>query len=460
MCMDYRDLDKANPKDNFPLPHIDTLVDNTTCHSLFSFMDGFSEYNQIKMHPEDMENTTFLTMWGTFCYKVTVFRLKNAGAIYQRAIERASESLEETIFEVEKILAKAESSKMHFRGHSVRKGSRLPLDKVKAIQKLPPPRTQNEVWGFLGKLNYISRFISQLTEKCNPIFRLLHRMRDKIFANREAVLRLSLDYPEAETVHVVPFDLAHLENETSKKIVNGSAIADFLASRALEDYEPLNFNFPNEDLMYVATIEEGVPREYPWKLNFDGTLNGMGNEIRAVLVSPNGDHYPSTSKLDFDFTNNMVEYEARIMGIRAAIELKIKVLEVYGDSALVIYQLRDSKLINYRKLVLDLIKEFDDITFCYLLLEENQMADALATLSPSSEKNHEYPEQAIENDKKTLRRLTNKYVLDWEILYKRRKDQVLLRCVNNVEAEKILEEVHEGACGTHANGFTMAKQIM
>ena len=66
MCVDYRDLNRASPKDNFPLPHIDTLVDNTAKHSLFSFIDGFSDYNQIKMAPEDMEKPTFLTMWGTF----------------------------------------------------------------------------------------------------------------------------------------------------------------------------------------------------------------------------------------------------------------------------------------------------------------------------------------------------------------------------------------------------------
>ena len=62
MCVDYRDLNKASPKDNFPLPHIDTLVDNTAKHSLFSFMNWFSGYNQIKMALEDMEKTTFLTM--------------------------------------------------------------------------------------------------------------------------------------------------------------------------------------------------------------------------------------------------------------------------------------------------------------------------------------------------------------------------------------------------------------
>ncbi|KAI5430618.1 hypothetical protein KIW84_034997 [Lathyrus oleraceus] len=61
MCVDYRDLNKASPKDDFPLPHIDMLVDNTAKFKVFSFMDGFSGYNQIKMAPEDMEKTTFIT---------------------------------------------------------------------------------------------------------------------------------------------------------------------------------------------------------------------------------------------------------------------------------------------------------------------------------------------------------------------------------------------------------------
>ena len=72
----------ASPKDDFPSPHIDILVDNPTKRALFSFMDGFSRYNQIKMALEDMEKTSFITLWGTYCYKVMPFSLKNAGATY------------------------------------------------------------------------------------------------------------------------------------------------------------------------------------------------------------------------------------------------------------------------------------------------------------------------------------------------------------------------------------------
>ena len=84
MCVDLRDLNKASPMDDFLLPHIDILVDNTAGHALLSFMDGFLGYNQIKMALEDMEKTSIITPWGTYCYKVIPFGLKNVGATYQR----------------------------------------------------------------------------------------------------------------------------------------------------------------------------------------------------------------------------------------------------------------------------------------------------------------------------------------------------------------------------------------
>ncbi|XP_012477785.1 uncharacterized protein LOC105793419 [Gossypium raimondii] len=250
------------------------------------------------------------------------------------------------------------------------------------------------------------------------------------------------------------FDIIYVNQEAVKE----SAIADFLASRALEDYEPLNFDFPNEDLMYVVTTEEDSQESHPWKLNFDGASNAVGNEIWAVLVSPNGDHNPFTSKLDFD-----CEWETR-----------------------------EPKLIDYRRLVLELIKNFDEITFCYLLREENQMADALAILASMVNvnkqedvkpiqvsiyeapahchnieeeeeekddypwyhdilqyvKNREYPNQATKNDKRTLRRLASDYVLDGEILYKRRKYQ------ENHEIRVFL--VHNGR-GLHQSSAISAK---
>ena len=78
VCVDFRDLNKASPKDDFPLPHINMLVDNTISHLMLSFMEGFSRYSQILMALEDMEKTSFIIEWGTYCYRGMPFGLKNA----------------------------------------------------------------------------------------------------------------------------------------------------------------------------------------------------------------------------------------------------------------------------------------------------------------------------------------------------------------------------------------------
>ena len=82
-CVDYRNLNKACPKDEFPLPNVDLLIDSAAGSVMFSFMDGFSGYNKIRMAPKDVEKITFRTPIGNFYYTVMPFGLKNAGATYQ-----------------------------------------------------------------------------------------------------------------------------------------------------------------------------------------------------------------------------------------------------------------------------------------------------------------------------------------------------------------------------------------
>ena len=189
MCVDYQDLNRVSPKDDFPLPHIDILVDNIAKFLLFSFMDGFSGYNQIKMTLEDIEKTTFITPWGTFCYKVMSFGLKNARATYQRAMVTLFHDMiyKEIEVYVDDMIAKSRSEEEHhvnlrklferLRKFKLRlnpakctfgvrsekllgfivsqRGIEVDLDKVRAILEMPHPHTDNEVRGFLGRLNYI-----------------------------------------------------------------------------------------------------------------------------------------------------------------------------------------------------------------------------------------------------------------------------------------------------------------
>ena len=88
LCIDFIDINRACSKDSFPLPRIDLIVDATAGHELLSFMDAFSGYNQISMDPNDQEKTSIVTGQGTYYYRVMPFELKNAGATYQRLVNK------------------------------------------------------------------------------------------------------------------------------------------------------------------------------------------------------------------------------------------------------------------------------------------------------------------------------------------------------------------------------------
>ncbi|XLS47454.1 hypothetical protein HN51_021812 [Arachis hypogaea] len=108
--------------------------------------------------------------------------------------------------------------------------------------------------------------------------------------------------------------------------IKGSALAEFLAHQPITDHGTKKFEFSNEDAE-------------KWILFLDGASNALGQRIGVVLTYPEGKLVPTTVKLCFNYTNNIAKYEACVMGIQAAIDFKVKILEVYGDSAFVIYQL-------------------------------------------------------------------------------------------------------------------------
>ena len=182
--MDFTDLNKACPKDSYPLPRINQLVDSTAGHRLLSFMDAFFEYNQIRMDEADQEKTSFVTSQGLFCYKVMPFGLKNAGATYQRLVnhmfrpqigrnikvyvdnmlvksqdeEIHLDDLQETFDTLRQYNMKLNPSKCAF-GVSSRKflgfmvshrGIEANPDKIQAILDMKPPQNIKEVQSLTG----------------------------------------------------------------------------------------------------------------------------------------------------------------------------------------------------------------------------------------------------------------------------------------------------------------------
>nr|XP_027067835.1 uncharacterized protein LOC113693504 [Coffea arabica] len=98
---------------------------------------------------------------------------------------------------------------------------------------------------------------------------------------------------------------------TTQKAIKGQAIVDHLAENPRrDDYQPLHTYFPDEEALFVGTVEDINEKCSEWRLSFDGVSNSFGAGIGAILVSPEGKHYPGSSKLRFFCTNNMAEYEA------------------------------------------------------------------------------------------------------------------------------------------------------
>ena len=207
MCMDFIDLNKACPKDSFPLPRIDQLMDSTTGHKLLTFMDAFLGYNQIKMAEEDQEKTAFITSQGLYCCKVMPFGLKNAEATYQRLVNKMFnkqigrnmevyvddilvkskeelahlDDLKETFVTLKQYQMKLNLSKCvfgvgsgKFLGFVVsQRGIEANPEKVQAIINMASPKAVKEVQELTGRIAAFNRFVSRATDKCLPFFKTL-----------------------------------------------------------------------------------------------------------------------------------------------------------------------------------------------------------------------------------------------------------------------------------------------
>nr|KYP65874.1 Transposon Ty3-I Gag-Pol polyprotein [Cajanus cajan] len=207
MCTDYTDLNKACPKDAYPLPCIDRLVDGASGHSIFSFLDAYSGYNQIKMHPADEEKTAFITENAKFCYKVMPFRLKNAGVTYQRLMDKVFRGQVGCNIEiyVDDMVVKSNSVADHLadlaeifgelRKHNMRlnpekctfgvkggkflgfmlsaRGIEANRDKCRVVLEIRSPSNLKEMQRLSGRLVALSRFLPRLADKISPMTKLL-----------------------------------------------------------------------------------------------------------------------------------------------------------------------------------------------------------------------------------------------------------------------------------------------
>nr|ABA97615.1 retrotransposon protein, putative, unclassified [Oryza sativa Japonica Group] len=178
MCVDFTDLNKACPKDDFPLPRIDQLVDSTAGYELMSFLDAYSSYHQIHMNPPDIPKTAFITLLGIFCHLRMPFGLRNAGATFARLVYK------ETFDNLRAAGIKLNPEKCVF---GIRAGKLLGFlvsergieanpEKIDAIQQMKPPSSVHEVQKLAGRITALSRFLPKVAERGLPFFKTLRGM--------------------------------------------------------------------------------------------------------------------------------------------------------------------------------------------------------------------------------------------------------------------------------------------
>ena len=214
MCIDFRDLNKATPMDGYPIPIADMLVDAAARHKVISFMDGNAGYNQIFMAEEDIHKTAFRCPGhlGLFEWVVMTFGLKNAGATYQRAMNYIFHELIGKIVEIyiDDVVVKSKGHQEHLadlrralertRRHGLKmtpnkcafgisagqflgfmvheRGIEISQKTISAIDKVEAPTTKVELQSLISKINFIRRFISNLSEKIQSFSSLLKLKAD------------------------------------------------------------------------------------------------------------------------------------------------------------------------------------------------------------------------------------------------------------------------------------------
>jgi hypothetical protein len=226
MCIDFTSLNKAYPKDNFPLPQIDKIVDSAARCEVMPLLDCFSGYHQIYMKEEDKASTSFITPFGTYCFIRMPEGLKNARSTFSRLtntvlesqvgrnifiyvddIVVASKNKEDHLTDLAETFANMRDTRLRLNPEKcifgVRQGKILGYlvshrgieanpTKIQAIINMTPPQSTRDVQRLTGRLATLNRFISKSAERSLPFLKTLHGAKDFTWGPEQAAAFASL----------------------------------------------------------------------------------------------------------------------------------------------------------------------------------------------------------------------------------------------------------------------------
>uniref|UniRef100_A0A2N9I4J6 Uncharacterized protein n=1 Tax=Fagus sylvatica TaxID=28930 RepID=A0A2N9I4J6_FAGSY len=476
VCVDFTNLNQACPKDPFPLPKIDQLVDATAGHDRMSFLDAFPRV------PSDCP----------------ISRRQRKNRIHHPTGDILLQNCTRLRLNASKCVFGVGSGK--FLGFMVsHRGIEVNPDQIKVIQELKAPRTHKEV--------------QRLTETHYPPL-------EKVGLALITAADKLPQYFQAHTVYLVTqypvqamFNKADFTGRIWKWGAKISALGvKYLPRTAIKGQVLADFVAEFAPTSEQNNLGESTPREDSpdhtrwWKVYVDGASNSKGSGTGVVIITPDETVIEQSIRLNFKTSNNEAEYEAVLAGLKSAKTLGARRLIVYCDSLLVAsqingeYMARDERMAAYLLKVQTAMTDFETVRIEQIGRNLNNHADALATLAsvlsadfkrfipietlttPSTDQPANYinaitvgpcwmdpyvtylkegvlPEQKKEAE--IIRRKTARFWLSKDLkLYRRSFSGPYLLCVHPDVIEDLLYEIHEGICGSHTGGRSLAHRAL
>ncbi|XP_022856950.1 uncharacterized protein LOC111378017 [Olea europaea var. sylvestris] len=423
-------------------------------HELLSFMDAYSSYNQIPMHPADEEHPSFITDRGktmeVYVEDMLVKSLEagdhtthfNSTFQILRRYRIRFQILRRYRMRLNPLKCTFRVASDKFLGYMVnQRGIEANPEKIEALCKMRG----------LSGLEKAPR-VGPLLSKPKP-----SKILQLYLAVSNEAISAALQKPDTSgrllkwAVELSEFDLVFKARATIK----GQALADFMAKFA---------NLPEVDeIMEQAELPT-------WNLFVDGSTGDVDSSARVVLISPKGHKLNSTMRFGFKATNNVTEYEALLAGLRLAKEMQVKRLLISNDSQPIVSQI--SRVGNAHADALSNLASSKDselltvVPIEHLLMPSTEVPNVMwVTGTPTwMQPIVAYlKDQVLPTDKHKaykLRKRSAHFLFIDDVLYKRSSSSPLLRCVGGEEATYILREVHKGVCGNHSGGLSLAQKIL
>ncbi|XP_024171526.1 uncharacterized protein LOC112177468 [Rosa chinensis] len=511
MCVDYTNLNRACPKDSFPLPQIDQLIDSTAGYRLLSFMDAFNGYNKIRMNPVDEEHTGFTTDNGKvvalsrFISRLTdkctpFFKLLKTQHVeviaWTAEHEAAFLGLKSYLSHVPLLYKPVPGEMLYVYLAASATAVSSVLIRKDSDCEYPVYYAGKGYTGAESKYPDIERIALALLVSAWKLRHYFQAHSITVFTNHP--LRQVLQKPETSgrlikwAIELGEFDIKYLP----RTAIKGQAAADFIS-------ESIPSHDPNKEP--PEPLASDPPPPSTWRLYVDGSSNKKTSGAGILLISPDEQVYEYALKFSFKASNNTAEYEALIAGLQIARELGVQHLHIFSDSQLVVNQVsgnfepKEPHMSSYQALARALVQRFTSYIFTQIPRAENDKADALAKLASTSP-NPTYGTTKVEvlagpstsktvseifsvdhkpswmdpilkymvdgrtpDDKVKARRLqlrSARYTIMNGKLYRRGHCFPNLKCVTPEEGHKIMTDNHAGVCGNHAGARSLAHKTL